>query len=76
MLEELSFLKIRKEVQSIVGVVNKLSSWVTGLSIKMKHLRQFFPKEISVDLEAEFNILKKSLREKVSLSPLGNSYLL
>ena len=63
-----------------MGVVNQLSSWIQGLSVKIKNLRALtstsavFPKIITADQEEEFNNLKKALKEKVSLSPLDTNY--
>ena len=68
MLDELSFPETSKYAQSFVGVGNQLSSWIPGLSIKMKHLKALtsafavFPKFISADLEEKFNNLKKVLK--------------
>ena len=60
--------------------MNQLSQWVPGLSIQLKHIQQLtsissvFPKDVSGDLETEFENLKKVLQKKASLSPIDCSY--
>ena len=64
----------RKDVQSLLGHVNQLKSWLPEVSFTTTNLRRLTssstPFKWNQDLEKEFLALKDQIQKRVQLSPM------
>ena len=67
----------RKDVQSLLGHVNQLKSWLPEISFTTTNLRRLTssskPFKWNMDLENEFQALKEQIQKRIQLSPLDLS---
>ena len=73
-IEVLRMPKSKMECQSLVGMINQLTSFIPKINHKLKHIQKMTSAITNFreteDVKLEFKNLKKELKEQITLSPI------